>query len=427
MKKRLKWLAIPFLSGAVILTGCAPDRDGGAEESGGSSGNEEPDKPESLKIWANDEDRQVNAYKEITENFTEETGIEVEIARQDFDGQTEKISLDGPAGNGPDLFFQPHDRIGDIQLQGLASPLDAEDERLDEYQEEAIQAMTYDGELYGIPSVTETYALLYNKEILEEPPETLKELEEAAEEHTDAGNDEYGFLMEAANFYFTYPFVTAYGGYVFKQNEDGTYNTEDIGLATDGAVEGGKMIGSWYEEGYIPQGITADVMNGLFESGDVGAVVSGPWALRGYEEAIGEENLGVATLPTTEDGEELTSFSGVKGWMVSNFVEEDRKYWAEELALFMTNEESSEIYFETAGEVPTNTAVVESDLIQEDEYFAGFAEQTRYAEPMPNVPEMTQVWDPMADAHEYIAEGAAAKEVLEEAEGQIKEEIELQE
>lgn len=343
-----------------------------------------------------------------------------------IDEQTEGMSLDGPGGRGPDLFFQPHDRIGDIALQGLAVPIDITEEQRSQYEEAALEAMTYEGELYGLPAVQETYALYYNKTITETPPETLEELEALAAEETDASRDEYGFLMEGINFYFTYPFMTAFGGYVFGENEDGTYNIDDIGLNEAGAVEGAEMLQSWFDEGYLPRGINADIMNGLFEQGNVGAVVSGPWSLRDYQLAIGEENLGVAPLPTTNDGEALRSFSGVQGWLVSSFIEVERRHWAEELAFYMTNEESSTSYVETTGHIPGNKAVVESDMVQEDPFLSGFAEQVRRSEAMPNPPEINQVWDPMEDAQQFISEGDDAEEVLNEAVEEINVNIEMQ-
>ncbi|SDI25391.1 sugar ABC transporter substrate-binding protein [Alteribacillus bidgolensis] len=423
--KKATWLSMILLTAMIfILAACGPDREEtGADEADVSEG-EEPEKPESLKVWVNDDDNQKEFYEEVTEEFTEETGISVEIEHHPMDEQLDKVSLDGPSGNGPDLFYQPHDMIGEANLQGLVSPIQADEEQLSIYEDSAIEAMSYEGELYGVPDVTETYALLYNKELVEEAPETISDLEEIAEELTDASNEEYGFLMEAANFYYTYPFMTAEGGYVFNQDEDGTYDSSDIGLANEGAVEGAEMIQSWYQNDYIPKGINDDILNGLFEDGKVGAVINGTWAVKDYVKAIGSENLGVAPLPTTDDGDPLNSFSGVKGWLVSNYSED--KYWASQLGLHITNTENAKKYHEASGQIPAVTEVVESDVLQENEHFNGFAEQTQYAEPMPNIPEMAQVWEPMGDAHEYIADGNDPEEVLNEAVEEIQAEIEMQ-
>ncbi|QKS71796.1 extracellular solute-binding protein [Paenalkalicoccus suaedae] len=374
-----------------------------------------PEKPESLAMWVNDEDAQLDAYEEITARFEEEHGIEVNITPYSMLEQTEGMSLDGPSGQGPDLFFQPHDRMGDIHLQGLAAELElTEDQqaRLAEYNEEAVTAFSFEGIQYGIPAVVETYALFRNTELVPDAPETMDDLMATARELTDGST--YGFLMEATNFYFSYPFLTAPGGYVFGQDADGVYDSEDIGLNSEGAVQGAEVIGSWFEEGLMPMGIDGDVMNGLFTDGQAGMVVTGPWAIPDYEAALGE-NLAVSTLPT-QDGETLSSFSGNKGWLVNFYT--DHEYWATELALFLTNPESSATYFEMAGELPAHTAV-EID----DEFMSPIFDQTQYAEPMPNIPEMSQVWEPIADALNFIAQGEDPQEVLDEAVQQIRDQI----
>lgn len=385
------------------------------EEAAGDA--DAPEKPEELTMWVNDEESQLDAYEEIAERFTAEYGIEVGITNYSMLDQTEGMSLDGPSGQGADLFFQPHDRLGDIHLQGLAAELELTDDqqaRLSEYNEEAVTAFSYDGIQYGIPAVVETYALFRNTDLVPEAPETMDDLMAVASDLTDG--DTYGFLMEATNFYFTYPFLTAPGGYVFGQDDTGAYDAEDIGLNSAGAVEGAEVIQSWFEEDLMPDGIDGDIMNGLFTDGKAGMVVTGPWNIPDYEEALGD-SLAISTLPK-QDGEVLNSFSGNKGWLVNYYSE--NQYWATELALFLTNAENSQTYFEIAGELPAHTAV-EID----DEFMAPIFEQTQHAVPMPNIPEMSQVWEPIGDALIFVSQGEDPQEVLDEAVEQIKEQVSI--
>lgn len=408
---------------SLALVACGPERDGNSEPTPteGDTTDEtaeavQPAKPESLTMWVNDPESQVQAYEEIAAKYEAETGIAVTIVPQSMLEQLDALSLDGPAGHGPDLFFHPHDRVGAIHLQGLAAELEVTEEQLAGYPEGALQALSYEGFQYGIPAVIETYSLFYNTDLIPEAPETMDELIEISKELTNAANDEYGFLMEATNFYFTYPFLAGPGGYVFGRDAEGGYDIEDIGLGNEGAIEGGKQIQSWFEEGLIPQGITGDIMNGLFREGKVGAVVTGPWSIPDYSADLGDK-LKVTTLPTI-NGEKLNSFSGVKGWFVSEYSE--NKYWATDLALFITNSANGEHYFNVAGEIPART-----DIKIDDELRNGILAQAEYAEPMPNVPEMSQVWDPMAEALEFISKGDDVAEVLGEAVEHINEQIEL--
>ncbi|WP_369813811.1 extracellular solute-binding protein [Halolactibacillus sp. JCM 19043] len=150
--------------------------------------------------------------------------------------------------------------------------------------------------------------------------------------------------------------------------------------------------------------------------GKVGMVVNGPWAIPDYQGALGDD-LGIAILPEV-NGEVLNSFSGNKGWLVSYYTE--NQHWATELALFATNADSSATYFEVAGELPGHTEV-EID----NELMAAIFDQTQYAHPMPNIPEMSKVWEPIADALTFISQGEDPQEVLDEAVELLKEDIAL--
>jgi len=395
----------------VVLVGCGPKRD--VQETKGGTGGADTgnvEKPEKLVIWVNDDEKQKQAMTDIINKYTEKTGIDVEVVGVSMLEQTQKLALDGPAGNGPDIFYQPHDRIGDIVLQGLAEPIDLGSVK-DQYSETAINAVTFDGKYYGVPQVVETYGLFYNKDLVAKAPKTMDELMSIAKEHTNASQDKYGFLIEAANFYFVYPFFAGYGGYVFSKT-DGKYDTNDIGLANEGAVKGGQLIQSWFKEGYVPKEVTPDIMNGLFTEGKVATVITGPWNIAPYRDALGDK-LATAPLPLLDNGEHPKSFVGVKTWMLSSFS--DNKEWAIDLMKFITNTENAMYYYEKAGEMPANKEALESEKIVNDPLIAGFAEQIQYGEPMPSVPQMSQVWDPMGNALQFISKGDDPKQVLEEA------------
>ncbi|QOR67518.1 extracellular solute-binding protein [Cytobacillus suaedae] len=418
MKKYLSLFMVMVLT-LGMLAACGPQRDAQEEpaDQGGEDATEEVAKPEKLTMWVNDEEKQKAAITEMVKSFTEETGIQVEVTPISMLDQVKNLALDAPAGKGPDLFFQPHDRIGDIVTQGLAEPLTLDN--TGDYSETAIDAVTFDGDIYGVPQVVETYGVFYNKDLTPEAPETMEELMAIAAEQTNAAEEKYGFLMEAANFYFVYPFFAGYGGYVFNK-ENGAYDAADIGLANEGAVKGGELIQSWFTNGYIPKEITGDIMNGLFTGGKVATVITGPWNIAPYRDALGDK-LATAPLPLLENGEHPKSFVGVKSWMVSSYSENIE--WATKLAQHLTNTENSMYYYENAGEMPANQAALTDEKITGDPLMSGFAAQIAFGEPMPSIPQMQQVWEPMGNALQFIANGDNVQEVLEEAVQTIKDNI----
>lgn len=406
----------------MLLAACAPDREedaGGAGEEDVDNG-EEAEKPEELTIWANDQEEQLAAIQQIAADYEEQEGITVNVEAKSMLDQLQELSLAGPEGHGPDLFFQPHDQIGNIVAQGLADPLNLSDEELSPYADAAIEAVTYNFEdetdIYGVPAVFETYGIFYNTDIVPEAPETIDDLKELLEAHTNESEDQYGFLMRPNDLYFAYPFLSNFGGYIFG-GDVGEYDTSDIGLNNEGAIEGGELFQSFFGQGLIPPATTVDVVDGLFTEGKVGAVINGPWSIASYTEAIGD-SLEFAPFPEL-NGEPGTTLVGVKSWMVSYYSE--NKDWAQDLALFMTNEENLAYYFEEAGELPPNTAALEGI---EDPIYAAFAEQIEYGVPMPSTPQMAQVWEPMNNALQFLAEGEEPQSVLDEAAEQVQTNIE---
>ncbi|WP_430790823.1 extracellular solute-binding protein [Virgibacillus flavescens] len=420
-----KWLST--ILGMLLLIGllaaCGPEEtkstDKGSDSEGDKASQEMPEKPEKLTLWVNAEEKQEKAVKEITEKYTEEKGIEVEIVPIDMLDQVEKLDVEGPAGNGPDIIFQPHDRIGDLVLRGLVAPVELGDTKSG-YTDTALQAVQYDGDYWGYPAVIETYAMYYNKSLVDDAPATMDDLMAIAESDTKPSEDKFGFLMEAANFYFVYPFFSGNGAYAFA-NENGNYDITDIGLANEGAVEGGKLVQSWFEKDYIPQDLTPDIMNGLFKEGKVSTVINGPWMVREYSDALGED-LAAAPLPKLSNGEVPKSFVGVKSYMQSYYSENPE--WSQDLMAYLTNKENAMTYYDMAGEIPPRKDVMESSVIAEDPIYSAFAEQTTYGEPMPSVPAMQQVWEPINNALSFISKGEPVEPVLEEAVKTIKNQIE---
>ncbi|KAI7273303.1 hypothetical protein KC345_g7010 [Hortaea werneckii] len=377
-----------------------------------------PEKPKSLTIWPDDNADKVAVITELTKKYTEKTGIEVIVKPVAMNDQPETLGLDGPAGKGPDLFYQPG--IGSLVVKGLVQPVKADDSVLGIYTPESLSALSQDGTLYGLPLVTETYALFYNKKLVAEAPKTMADLEKLAAEKTNEKKQEYGFLFEATNFYYAWAFMGGSGGYIFQPDGNGSFDIHDIGLNKEGTVKGLQLIQDWFKKGYLPKGVNGDIVGGLFGQGKVAAIINGPWAITDLKKQLGDD-LAVAPLPTMADGTHPTSFIGVKGWMLSQFSKSPE--WASDLAAFLTNEENALTYYQKTGEVPPVTAVLNNPELTGNPLVVGFSEQIKSGIPFPTVPELDHVWDPMANALKFAAEGQDVQAALDDAVKQIEDKI----
>ncbi|SIQ13758.1 MULTISPECIES: extracellular solute-binding protein [unclassified Paenibacillus] len=390
----------------------------GAADKAGADAANMPEKPAELTIWPDDNADSVATITDITKKYTEKTGIKVNVKPVKMNDQQQILSLDGPAGKGPDLFYQPG--IGNLVLKGLVQPVKAEQAVLDSFTPEALKALSQDGQLYGLPFVTETYALFYNKKLVPAAPATIADLEKLAQEQTDAKKQTYGFLFEGINFYYAWAFMGGNDGYIFKGTDAGGYDVNDIGLNKEGAVKGVQLIQDWFKKGYLPKGVNGDIVGGLFGSGKVGAVINGPWAITDYKKQLGDD-LAVAPLPTLENGKHPTSFIGVKGWMLSKFSKSPE--WASDLAAFITNQENALEYYKKTGQVPPVTAVLNDTALTSDPLVKGFTEQVQFGQPFPTVPELDYVWDPMKNALQFASEGKDVQKSLDDAVKQVQDKM----
>ncbi len=413
MKK--KWRMV-LLSGAVLtVAACGPQEDGDVGESASGTS------ADKLVIWE-DAEKAIGIEKAVAA-FEDMHGIEIEVIEKEYGGQLEDLRLDGPAGSGPDVLTIPHDQIGTAVVEGLLAPLEVDDEVTGRFTEESLLSQMVDGEVYGLPKAVETTILFYNKELVDEPPQTLDEWYELSKERVAEG--EYGFVAKWDEIYYAMSVIGGGGGYIFPQNEDGQYDVNDIGLANEGAIEGGTYIQTFFEEGLFPAGIVGEqgtnVLDSLFTEGKAVAVISGPWSFEPYARA--GIDYGVLPLPALAEGEPMSSFLGVKSYNVSSYSQNAEL--AQEFVEFLTNEENSLDRFEQTREIPPLTSLTDHPAIAEDEDAAAVSEQSLYATMTPNNPEMAEVWTPIDNALGLIATGRTdVREALEEAVQTIESQIE---
>ncbi|GGH37462.1 sugar ABC transporter substrate-binding protein [Paenibacillus segetis] len=372
-----------------------------------------PEDGAELFIWESKDEMAFT--NEIVKQFEEKYGVKVKVEELAPPDQVGRLTTDGPSGLAADVLIIPHDHLGNAATSGLLLANDVfAEETTKNNTESSIVASTYDGTLYGYPRAAETTALFYNKSLLPEPPKSFDDVIAFAKTYNDVKNKKYALMWETGNMYFNYPFIASSGGYLFGNN--GT-NKDDMGLANDGAIEGLKVYQSLVDILPIKSGdINPDIKRGLFNSGDVAMDINGPWELAGYKEALGD-NLGVAPVPTVA-GKTAITFSGMKIYVVNSFTKYPNA--AKLFANFASDKNAQLLLNEKVGSIPTNLEALESDQIKNDPFVSGFAEQAKNSQPMPSIPEMSNVWAPVNAALPEIWNNKAdPKTAMEKAIKQI--------
>ncbi|MCG6269665.1 extracellular solute-binding protein [Vibrio furnissii] len=354
---------------------------------------------QSLLVWEDIQKAFGNA--DAVAAFEKQHDVKVQVLEMPYGGQVESLRMDGPAGTGPDVILIPHDQIGGAVIQGLLAPIQSKPEVINTFSQSSIDALTYNGVLYGLPKSVETVFMVYNKDLIPELPDTLDEIFELSKKFREEGK--YGLLAKWDELYYTYGILNGMGGDVFAKKADGSYDSNRVLLNNPGAVEGASYIQKFYQSKVFPTGIIGNnglnAIDSLFTSNKAAIVQTGPWSLQPYKEA--GINYGVAPLPKLPSGEPMGSFMGVKSYSISTFSK--NKALAQEFIEFINNYDNAKHRFELTGEVPAVTKLVDDPVIKNDPGARAVAMQSIHSTSMPSIPEMNEVWGPANSALQLIA------------------------
>lgn len=363
----------------------------------------------SIVIWSSEQ--QVDFIRTIGERFARDMGINVEVQQMSFGDINSNFITAAQQGEGPDIIIGAHDWVGELVENNLIEPIPFAAIESDAFAQAGLDAFTFDGRLYGVPYAIEAIGLFYNKDYISEPPKNIEDLIEIAHEYTT--DNTRGFLYDATNFYFSYPFISGMGGYVFDWDQREGYDPTDVGLANDGAVAGAELIKRFYDEGLLPQGVDYEIMDSMFVEGNAAMIINGPWAAQGYLDA----GIDFGVLPLTElelaDGKFAKPFVGVQGLMINS--RSGNKAFAMEFILnYLATAEGIYNFYVNDPRLPSREDV--SQIIEQQggpvpaDIVDAFIRSAAGGEPMPNIPEMQLVWEPVADALRLFTTGEQTPE-----------------
>lgn len=402
MGKSIKFLtsimATMLLAGA--LTGC-----GGSDKPAESG-----DSDKKLVVYSHLKPEEIEEIDKIAKKWGEEKGVKVSV-QHDQAGMQEFIQL-AKSSKAPDIMFGlANDNLGTFQKAGLLAEVPSG--IIDESQyvsKQLIESITIGGKKYAVPIAQETSALFYNKDLVKEAPKTMEEVVKIGETK--------GFKYAIDDFYRSYGFIAANGGYVFKNN-NGTLDPNEIGLNNEGAIKGYEFIRSLVQEyKLMPPDIKDDIANAEFKSGKSAFYISGPWDIESFKEA--GVNFGVVPMPTL-NGNQVKTFSGVQTAFVSESSKNKDLAW--DLIKYL-QDNAATFMLEKGNRIPVLNSMLNSDEVKKNEYMKAFIEQSKHADPMPNIPEVQAMWNPAADNIKLMNAGQlTAKECADRTVEQIKEGI----
>ena len=347
MRKQMVFGALALAS-AVVLAGCSgggiarrpsEDADRRRRRRSSSSGSTRTASPRS---------------RPPRPTFEEETGATVTLVAEELRRHPHRLHRAGPHRRGPDITIGAHDWLGALVAAGVVDTIDLGDKAA-EFEQVALEAMTYDGQLYALPYSLETIALIQNTDLVgDDAPATWDEM--IADGHRlrrRASRSSINTDGQTGDGYTMYGFQTSFGAPVFVQDASGSYTTE-VGMggaATARPSPRGSARNGKNGTGYLSTTIDYAINNELFNSGK--AAVHDPGTVGDRRRTRTCRTSQVSPIPSA-GGETAAPFVGVQGFYLSS-QSKNALLANEFLVNYLATEEAQQALYDADPRIPAWT------------------------------------------------------------------------
>jgi ABC-type glycerol-3-phosphate transport system substrate-binding protein len=369
--------------------------------------------------WSLNEGATRDVIMQAVNEYAEANGITVTDVAYPFNEYLNQVILQANGGNLTGLvqldvaWMAPVSSLGVLEDLSPYVPEGA-------YTDAALQSCQVNGVQYGLPWTTASIGMVANQELLEaagvtELPTTIEAFE-AALEALKAYNPDvipYAGMTDVAQLKDIIPWIWTFGGTII--DEEG-----NVVLNDEGSVAALEWYASLLERGLIAADIDRFDARQLFAQGTVGfyddAIVARSLAA-GSKPADLELTVVSVPRPVLNEGDAPQSL--LWGHCLGVVVDESAPTAADFAVYLTTDPAVTTRYFEGLSLPPTNVEILESDLVQGDEYVGGWTNNvtaTARANPFWVFAEGARMEALLAEAVQTVLVGdATAQEALDEA------------
>jgi arabinogalactan oligomer/maltooligosaccharide transport system substrate-binding protein len=375
---------------ALTLAACGGDSGDSDSNTDNSESSGSTDLSAELTWWdTSDPDNEAPAYDELIKKFNEEyPDVTIKHEIVPFDQTQNKFKTAAEADSGaPDILRAEVAWTPEFASLGYLYALDGTAALENNFLETPLSSNVFDGKTYGVPQVTDTLGLMYNKALFEKagldpeaPPTTWDEVRDAAKAlKSKAGVD--GLYINSGG-YFLLPFLYGEGADLVDTE------AQTITVNSPEAVKGIETAQSLVEDGSAVKPTANDpygTMMTLFKEQKVGMIINGPWEVAAISDDPkfgGLENLGVAPVPAGSAGQGAPV--GGHNYVVYSGMDDAKAEAAAAFIAFMSSAESEAFIADELGLLPGNADAY--DMVT-NERVALWADAMEVAQPRPWIPE----------------------------------------
>lgn len=329
--------------------------------------------------------------------MAEHPNVTIELQTVPFEELLTRIVTSRTAGTSPDIYHLYNLWLPEFTNSGLLAPMP---EALASYVTDnaaatSVVGVTYNDQMWGVPTEVNTYQLIYNKRLLAEagfdaPPTTWAEVEEMAPLITQ--KDETGAVTQVGFGVITgwdsgvvHPFMSL----LFSNG--GEYFNEDYTAVAFDSPQGLETL-QLYQNLLDSGGLDLSVGWGEFPNGNVGMLIMANWwraTLMASENIDYDTEVGVAPIPVGPSGSETSSLAYNWLWGVDASSPNQQAAW--DLIQWMNTPAAEDqpspmgdYLVNALGAIPSmlpDQAAYVEDL--GDHFLAPFVESTSYARQEP--------------------------------------------
>jgi arabinogalactan oligomer/maltooligosaccharide transport system substrate-binding protein len=358
--------------------------------------------PTEVVVWHAYRGAEKAAFEKVAAQFNQANpAVKVTTLAVPYDAFADKITAAVPRGKGPDVFIFAQDRLGGwIEAGNTIAPLDfyLDDAVKGRFISSNLEAMTYKGQVWGLPFNFKVITMIYNKALVQKPPTTSAELVATASKLTNASAGQYGLAYTYADFYFHASLLNAFGGQVFDAQRKPTVNNSSN-------VKSLELLMKWVDQDKIlPAEPNVALITQLFNTGKAAIVFNGPWFLG--EIATGVD-FGLAPLPKIDEagGTPMKPWITVEGLYIAAASQHPDAAYS--FINYLTDLPAATTMALEGRQTPSNTAVYDNQKVAADPILKAFRVQVENALPMPNFAEMAMFWSPVTTAMNSLTRKAA--------------------
>lgn len=372
-----------------LLAACGRSEEGGSGAAEPAAPIADGEATGSLTVWAMGAEGE--KLPELIKGFEEANpDVSVEVTPVPWDSAHDKFTSAIAAGTAPDVAQVGSTWMAEFVGLGALEPT-PEEIATDDYFAGALDSVTVDGTVYGVPWYVETRVVFYRTDLAEqagitEPPSDWEGLLALARAYQEQADADWGLSLQpggTGSWQTVMPLIWSNGGGVV--NDSGAEFTFESSQNEEALA----YYQSYFTDGVSDPAPADGTTEQDFVSGRVPMFISGPWMMSAVESVGGEDfadKYGVFVMPQKE-----TSSSFLGGANLGVFQGSENRDAAWKLVQHLSTPEVQVEWFGISTDLPALQSSWEDETVSANEKFEVFRTQLDTAQAPPTVATWEQV------------------------------------